>query len=486
MKKLDKSLIHIAIGLAIMFAFRFIPLGVLPNVTEVGLQVLGIFIGTIYLWSTIDPLTSSMISLVMICLSDYAACGAVLQQAFGNPVVVQMLFLMIFMQGLTDRKLTVYIARWIMTRKFIEGKPWVFTAVMLFGTYVMAVFIGAFAPIFLFWPVLYGVFEDVGYKPGDKYPTIMLIAIVIASLLGFPVPPYMSNGLALLGNFRGLLANFPALAGASISNASYFLACILNGAIEVLMVVGIMKYILKPDVEPLKQVTIEKLNKNPLPPMNSAQKIYFVLLVVFIFGMLLPSLLPTWPILSFLNTNSYVVGIALVVVACAINTEDGPVLRTQAVMGGLSWPTYYLCLVAILIGSVLTAESTGITAFLNAVLSPIFTGMSTLVFSIVLLIATVILTNISNSLVIGMILQPVVLTYCATSGANPAPLITLLIFSVLSTAACTPAASPFAAMLFGNKQWLATSDVYKYSLTIVACEVIYLLTAGLAIINLFI
>ena len=145
MKKFDKSYIHIIIGLAIMFAFRMIPVGVLPAVTDVGLQVLGIFIGTIYLWTTIDPLSSSLISLVMICLSDFGAAGAVLQQAFGNPVVVQMFFLMIFMQGLTERKLTVYIARWIMTRKFIEGKPWMFVIAMLFGTYIMAVFIGAFA-----------------------------------------------------------------------------------------------------------------------------------------------------------------------------------------------------------------------------------------------------------------------------------------------------------------------------------------------------
>ena len=44
MKKLDKGLIHIFLGLAIMFGFRMIPVGVLPNVTPVGLQILGIFI----------------------------------------------------------------------------------------------------------------------------------------------------------------------------------------------------------------------------------------------------------------------------------------------------------------------------------------------------------------------------------------------------------------------------------------------------------
>ena len=154
MKK-NMSYIHFAIGLAIMIGFRFIPEGTLPAVTPVGLSVMGVFIGTIYLWSTIDPAVASLTSICMLCFSGFGNTQTVLQQTFGNPVVTQMFFLMIFMGGLTDRRLTVYIARWIMTRKFVEGKPWVFTFVMLLGTFTMSVFIGAFAPIFLFWPVVY-------------------------------------------------------------------------------------------------------------------------------------------------------------------------------------------------------------------------------------------------------------------------------------------------------------------------------------------
>ena len=147
--KINKNYIHFAIGCIIMFAFRLIPVGVLPQVTEVGLQVMGIFIGTIYLWTTIDPLTSSLWAIVMLAFSDLAPVGAVISAVFGIPVVVQMFFLMVFMGGLTNRRLTAYIGRWILTRKFIEGKPWVFTITVLVGAYVMSVFIGAFAPIFL-------------------------------------------------------------------------------------------------------------------------------------------------------------------------------------------------------------------------------------------------------------------------------------------------------------------------------------------------
>jgi len=336
---------------------------------------------------------------------------------------------MIFMGGLTNRKLTVYIGRWLMTRKIVEGKPWVFTTVILVGTYIMSVFIGAFAPIFLFWPVLYGVFEDVGFKKTDNYPKIMIIAVVIAALIGFPVPPYMVNGLALLGNYRGLLQNFPVLmkmSGVMASNAIYFIGCFVMGLLLLIATILVMKLVFKPDVTPLENITIEMLERNPLPSMNKAQKTYGVFLIIFIFCMLVPSLLPTLPVLSFLNTNSYVIPTLLTTLLCLISFEDGPNLKINEVMGkDFAWPTFLLCTSAILIGGVLTNEVTGITPFLNTVLSPIFSGMSGFVFTIALLLVAIVLTNICNSLVIGMILQPVVLTYCVSANVNPAPIITV-------------------------------------------------------------
>ena len=487
MKK-NMSYIHFAIGLLIMLIFRFIPVGVLPNVTEPGLQIMGIFIGTIYLWTTSDPSVASITAIVMIGLSDFTTAGGALVGCFGNATVIQMLFLMIFMGGLTNRRLTVYIGRWILTRKVIEGKPWVFTTAILLGSYCMSVFIGCFAPIFLFWPVLYGIFEDVGFKKTDKYPKLIVIGVVLGALIGFPVPPYMSNGLALLGNYRGLLPNFGNLSempGVMIADGTYFIACFIMGLLLIASVVLVMRFVFRPDVEPLKDVTIEMLEKNPLPPMNKAQKIYGVSLVVFIFCMLVPSLLPTVPVLSFLYQNSLLVPVALTVILCLLRGEDGPVLDMQSVMGkDFAWPTFWLCTAAIYLGGVLTNEATGITPFLNTVLSPIFTGMSGAVFTVVLLLVTVVLTNICNSLVIGMIMQPVVLTYCVSAGVNPAPIITLLIFTVLLSAACTPAASPFAAMLFGNKDYLTSGDVYKYATTFVLVELVIILVIGIPFINL--
>ena len=485
-----KKYLHYIIGLAIMFAFRLIPEGVLPGVTTIGLSIMGIFVGTFYLWSTVDPLTSSLICLCMVAFSGFAPIAAFTSGAFGTPVVIQLFFLMIFIAGLTNRRVTDYIGRFLITRKFIEGRPWVFTAVILYGTFLISLFVNAFTPIFLFWPLNNSVAKEVGFEKDSKYVKLLLHAIVICALIGFPVPPYMSNGLALLANYRGLIEQFPNLAAMGdsimVADGSYFIGCFIIGAVLVAIVIALMKFVWKPDVSPLKNVTVEMINKNPLPPMNKAQKCYLYFLGIFIAVMLVPSLLPNLPVLSFLNQNSLLIGTVLVTILCVLKFDDGPVLKIGPTMGEFAWPTYFLCVAAIYIGNVLTNEATGITVFLNTILGPIFNGMSATTFTIAIILVCVVLTNISNSLVIGMILQPVILTFCNAQSINPAPIISLMIFAVLSSACLTPAASPFAAMLFGNKEYLSSGEVYKYSGLFVVVEVIFVLLVGMPLLNMLI
>lgn len=495
-KKSMKSVIHFIIGFAIMIAFRFVPTGVLPEVTEVGLQVLGVFIGTIYLWTTVDPILGSVTSIVMLGFTDWAAMNYVLCQCFGNAVLVQCLFLMIIMGGLTDRKINAYIARFILTRKVIEGRPWIFTGAIVFGSYLMSVFVGCFAPIFLFWPVLTSVYDDVGFKKTDLYPKLMTIMVVMAALVGFPVPPYMGNGLALIGFWQGIsgnaIANGAKIAGATINTGTYFVGLLVLGAALLLALILLMKFVFKPDVKPLETVTIEMLNKNPLPPMDFSQKAYSVVYVIMILCMLLPTLIPGVPILQFIQNNTYGLGLVFVTVLLVIKHNGESLLRFNQVMATkINWGTYFIIGAAMIIGTALTSspvegvtQATGITAFINAILSPIFSGMSGTIFTIFILIAAVLLTNICNSLVIGMILQPVILSYCVQSGAAAAPIITLLIFTVLLTAAITPAASPFAAMMFGNKEFLTNGDIYKYCSIMVIVEVALIIVVGIPFVSI--
>ena len=477
-RKSNSKIIHSVIGVAIMIFFQLLPLN-LPNVTSTGMQVLGIFIGTIYLWTTVDPLWSSLLSVVILGFSSYGTMSEVLAQYLGSSVVVQLFFIMAFVAALVYYKVTLHIGHFFLTRKFTNGRPWLFTFVILLGSFLLSAFVNCFAPIFLFWPIMYDVFEEVGFKKGAKYPKLMVILIVVSALLGFPVAPYMQNSLALLSNYRKITEG-----KVFINDGLFFIFAFTMGILMLAVLVLFTKYVLHPDVTPLKTLKVEDLEKNPLPPMDFTQKVLFISFIVYIFAMLLPTLLSGIPFMKYISTTSIGFATLFVALLTAVMVDGKPIVDFGKIMEkDFAWTTFFLCATAILLGSVLTNKSTGITAFLNTILSPIFKGMSGITFTIVLLITAVILTNLCNSLVIGMILQPVVMTYCAVSGVNAAPIITLLISFVLLSAAVTPAASPFAAMLFSNTEWLKPSDIYKYSGIYVFIELVLILLIGIPFVN---
>lgn len=59
--------VHVAIGLAFMFLFPLLPPA--EPITEVGMHVLGAFIGMIYLWSAVESIWPSILGLTLIGLS---------------------------------------------------------------------------------------------------------------------------------------------------------------------------------------------------------------------------------------------------------------------------------------------------------------------------------------------------------------------------------------------------------------------------------
>ena len=167
--------IHFIIGFAIMMIFRFIP--PLEPVTAVGMQILGIFLGTLYLWTTVDVLWSSVFCVAMVGLSDYDSMANVLSLAFGNTVVVQVFFMMLFAGALAHEGITAHIGRFFLTRKISEGRPWVFTLMVCLACFAMSIFVGVTPAVILMWPIVYEALNQVGYRPGlhgHGYPDLQV------------------------------------------------------------------------------------------------------------------------------------------------------------------------------------------------------------------------------------------------------------------------------------------------------------------------
>ena len=165
-----KVYIHACIIVGIMILAHFIPAP--APITPLGVQIIGIFIGMIWGWCTCGMLWPSIIGIVMLGMTDYAASP---EASFGmmltHNTVISMFVAFIVLAYVNNSGLMNVIAQWLVTRKFAAGKPWLFMT--FFFTMLMliaGVFNGVILIIIAFNFIL-PVLKDMGYTKDDLLPT---------------------------------------------------------------------------------------------------------------------------------------------------------------------------------------------------------------------------------------------------------------------------------------------------------------------------
>ena len=128
--------IHSFVGIAFMFGFPL--LNPIEPITEIGMHILAIFIGMVYLWSTVNSIWPSILGLLLMTISGFATMTEVAVGAFGADIAVLMLLSMVFFGGVEYAGCTQYMARWFVTRKIIDGRPYIFLFIFFLGSYFLS------------------------------------------------------------------------------------------------------------------------------------------------------------------------------------------------------------------------------------------------------------------------------------------------------------------------------------------------------------
>lgn len=477
-KKSRTQTINSIIGVAIMFLFPMLPIELI-GITDTGMEVIGIFIGTIYLWSTVDSLWASLIAVGMLGISSYSTMSAVMSSLMGNTTAMTMFFIMVFTGALTHNKVTVYVVRSILKIKFANGKPWLITGIIVTGAYLVSAFISPPAAIFLFWAILYDVFKESGYKKGDAYVTLSLLLVGTMGILGSGVAPYRGVKLALFATW-----NTYTEGASEILSGPYLAFALPLGFLIMLAMILVCKFILKPDVSRLQNLTMEQIDKKQLPPMSKKQKILGIAFFILICLLLFPSILTSIPFMSTLNGYSSGIPMIMVAILCAIKVDHKPVLDFQEVISNkFAWSVYFLCCVAVMFGTALTSDATGVQVLLESTLSPMLSGFSPTIFVVVATMIACCLTNVLNNTIISLLFVPVVATYITGTGLDGAQFLTVISFSVTATAFMTPAASPYTALMYANEEWMNKKEVYKYTPILTLVSLVVLLIVGVPLSN---
>ena len=448
------AFIHLTIALVIILIFWLLP--PLAPITPIGMRVLGVFLGTLYGWNTCGFLWPSLLGILAFVLSGYMTMPQALAAGFGSSTCILLLFAFLFLSIMNDSGASRFIALWIISRKCFAGKPWLLSWAFFAASYALCCVTTAVATIVLCWSILYTLCQSVGYQSGDRYPTAMVIGVVYACEIGSVALPWRANPLLLMGTFESISA-IP-------TNYLYYIAITIPIALICITLYIVMcKFLFRIDASRLAQANTAAICTADELTLNKQQKLGLGFLGVMVLAMLLPSLLPAHSLVGTILTRLTPAGILMTFVLLLMLThlEGKPFFDFKTAARRIQWETIFLCAATLPITSALTNESTGIQPALELLLHPLRSHTSPFVFTLLIFIIAIILTNFANNVITGIILIPVVYSFSVNMGLDASAIVILMCVCV-HFGILTPVASPMAAVLYSNTQWVKTKDILHF------------------------
>lgn len=458
-----KTYIHSIIGIIIMFGFGCLPAP--EPITPMGMQILGIFIGLIYLWCLVDLLWPSVLSIIALGMTEYTDFNGAMGLAFGNAQAILMLFLLSIFVVLEDVGLNRYISSKLLSLPILKGRPWLFVFAWFMIAYILSTLTNGIAVILFMWNIFYNLAEQTGYKKGDSFVCCMLVGTAIAASFGFIALPFRSAGYVFVSALQNI-------SGVMVPSATYILAMFFMCVVTMLNYMVIMRFFYKVDVEKIKSLDNSVFKEKDMV-LNRLQKFLIGYLAAFIICLAAPSMLPkTWFITQFFAKITVVGTSMLFFVGLAIIRFDGkPLMNFQQLANKLAWSLFFLLVAALAISSILVSEGTGISAFVMGILNPLFAGKSVIFFYAVLLFFAIAITCFSNNVVTGMLMLTFLYMFSMQNAVNLIGMEFLISIAVIM-AFLTPSASIPGAMIY-DSEWMDTKDILKYTF---AAEVYIYLT----------
>lgn len=447
--------INSVIGLFFMFGFRFLP--PIAPMNEVGMQVAGVFIGLIYMWSTVELIWPSIVGIIAFGLTDYLTVGEAIQAGLGSEIMWQLVMIMMLAQVMKVSGVGEFIARWLITRKVLNGRPLLLTFVLLWGFFIVTPMIDCFATVYLGWTIIYSIADLTGFKRNDRYIKFLLMGAHLAAIMGGGVLPFQGWMLALSEVFR-------ETTGVQI-NYGLFIVFTLVMSTIILLLITLSYKLLKIDMSKLNTIDVEKLKDPALLKMTGRQKAFigaFLCIIVFVIS---TTMLPQdWGYVRFLNfiTTSGIFGIIMAAL-CFIRPNGIPLVNFSAIgEKGFNFNIVFVCAAAIPVASALTSADTGVRELLYNLLSPVLADRSPFIFIALVCIIMLVLTNLGSNIGMAMLMIPVVVPFVDSIGINPAVAGMALLF-IANMGFILPGSSAMAPLLYSNES-IKVRDIYKIGL----------------------
>jgi sodium-dependent dicarboxylate transporter 2/3/5 len=475
----NKQTIHAIITLALMFGIGLIPPVSLLTVT--GMKIVGILIGAIYGVTFCQPAWPCMAAMAALVIHGVAPVGTVLSTGIGSDSIMLMIFFFAFVAVLEANRITEFMATWLLTRKFLQGKPWVFSYLLIVGTMFCGAFGSSFPAMMVFWSILITTCNLYGLKPFTKYPTVMFMGICIGGLASSSTWLFRGNPLFVNATLKGISGG-----ALEINFGIYAFFSFVMWMLVIAAYILVCKYVFKVDVGALKNVDDSVVDKSYLV-LNARQKVVMMYTVLVLVVYCAIGFTPTASAAGqYFATFGTTMPIVIILTLMAITRIDGEALMdfNSVAKRGVVWDTVILSGALLCLSTIMMTSNTGVAESILSILNPVFAGKGTTFMCIIIVVISVILTNFMANTTVGLMFCPVIYSFSVAMGFNPMPMMVMMLISI-HIAYLTPAASPFASLLFGfSGTWFNASDIYKLGTLACVLMVAIFLLIGIPLSNI--
>ena len=468
MNKTQKNvLVALVLGVALFF--------LLPEangLTQAGIRMLSVFIPTIYLWLTCGTSWTSLLSVTLVVLLGIYDGSGAYNILWGNICAAAVIPFLMVASVLEESGAFEWIVKWIISRKFIHGKPNLFLLMMIVAMVVISVFTAPQVVSVLFFKLLGDVSEAIGYKKEDKfYQSQGLLVGWIAQIC---------DGILIWGRpyILTMVAIVVGLGFTDFTAMDYFKFGGIYLVIVILVAFLILKLWMKPDVSKFVDFDDAKMREDlKANPISKKGKIALVGMLSILTCYILASLDFLGPVQEYFSGITIAASVTLVCALLCLITVDGqPVMDFNKAAAKVPWSMIIFLGAIMFYASAVGNEAYGISTCMQNILGPIVQSLPSTVAILIGLTFACVCTNFCSNSVSGVVAcSSFIPALMGIEGLSQSSVLAFAcgVIAICGTAICTVSACPTMSIVYSDIG-VEYKGTVKYSVAL--CAIMVLIT----------
>ena len=240
----------IVIALFFDFGLRFLPAP--SGMSQEGLGVIGVFVGSLMLWLTISIDWPSVLAILALALLPSFGWTTALTSSFGSETFVFLMFTFVCTYALSKTSIIKRIVIWFMNTKLAKKSGWWFVTMLLLSILLVGMFMSPTVLFVVLIPLLEQIFEIAKIEKGEKIGKLLYIGVAFCVSISSGMTPIAHVFPVIALNNAGLAINY----------LSYMAFAIPVGLIVFALMLLMFKLFLKPDVSKLNNLNTDEMKSS--------------------------------------------------------------------------------------------------------------------------------------------------------------------------------------------------------------------------------